>query len=115
MDRQAKRLQGKQKTHEVRWPNDVGQFPATVISGNSGTFYTITETGDGLRCNCKWAKYNPSRPCTHILALHSDLEVRNEGRPGILSFWSTPEAAQRQHRPTLRIGEGLWATSRLAR
>jgi len=115
MNRHAKKLQTKQKKHQVRWPHGVGNFPAVVVSGTSGTSYTVSETTNGsLRCTCKWAKYNPNKPCTHTLACHQDLESRRETRPGILSFWANEAGAERQHRPMTRLSNGLWATSRKA-
>jgi len=111
MKRQAKQLQAKAKTHTVKPVTGKGQW--VVTSGTSQKEYTVfaLEYG-GYACTCDWSKYHHlgSRPCSHILAVMDYLESC-KGRT--LSYWTDDESAERQHRPTERVGLGLWTTSRI--
>jgi len=111
MFRNAKSLQTKAKKHEV---TSVGRGQYLVKSASSGKDYRIwsLENG-GFHCSCPWAEYHDTsrRPCSHVLAVEEWLEQAGNRR---LSFWAAPEDAKRQHRPTRRVGDGLWATTRRA-
>lgn len=110
MKRNAKSLQSKSRRHEVTPTTERGLF--RVTSATSGNTYSVRALSDNsFRCACDWAKYHPSRPCSHTLAVLSYLEVA--GRRA-LSFWASEEDAERQHKPTERVSVGLWATSRRA-
>jgi len=109
MQRQAKSLQQKAKQHDVR-PAGPSQF--WVISATSGKRYLVSRLQNGgYACTCKWSKFHRTdfEPCSHVLAVQELLE-QCKGRK--LSFWADTEGAERQHRPTERVGRGLWATSR---
>jgi len=110
MKRQAKSLQTKAKKHDVR-PAGPGKFWA--ISATSGNRYLVSQLQNGgYACTCDWAKFHRTdfEPCSHVLAVQDYLEAC-DGRS--LSFWADDESAERQHRPTERVGLGLWATSRI--
>lgn len=109
MNRNAKSLQTKAKKHQVQ-PAGRGHF--YVTSASSGSRYLVTDLADGgLSCTCKWSEYHDTRfnPCSHVLAVEEWLETSGNRS---LSFWSSEEEAQRQHRPTRRLGQGVWSTSR---
>ena len=110
MKRNAKSLQQKAKTHDVKPVTGKGQW--VVISGTSGNEHTVfaLEYG-GYACTCKFGKNQRfgSRPCSHILTVMDCLEAC-KGRT--LSYWADEEGAERQHRPTERVGLELWSTSR---
>jgi hypothetical protein len=73
-----------------------------------GRFYEVVldpETLSG-RCTCPWGQHGGVN-CKHVLAV-----LRERFAPeGALSFWSSPEAARRQHRPII-AGDHLVATLR---
>jgi len=111
MDRQAKTLQNKAKKNKVQ-PQGKGEF--SVTSATSGKTYTVTNLANGgFQCTCKWSQYHRTdlKPCSHCLAVEEWLEQAGNRS---LSFWTSEEEAQRQHRPVMRVGQGLWATSRAA-
>jgi uncharacterized Zn finger protein len=64
------------------------------------------------RCTCAWAQHGGSA-CSHILAALSALAARQNRK---LSFWMTPEEAQRQRKHVLQVigenGGRIWLTSR---
>lgn len=116
-----KELQTKSKALKVRMfdPVDLGDpYTAVVDSSSNSTFnqiVTIRFAPDGTinaRCTCTWARYG-GVGCAHVLAALSKLAGRKHRA---LSFWLTPEEAQRQKQRVLRlvgIGDGeLWITSR---
>jgi len=109
MQRHAKELQSKAKTHEVEHAGS-GQF--YVTSASSGKRYFVKERRVGFQCSCDWAKYHDTRmrPCSHVLAVEEWLEGTGERT---LSFWTDEEDAARQHRKTRWVGVGLISTSRL--
>lgn len=112
MKRQAKSLQTKAKKNTVQPVNDPNGGKFWVTSATSGNRYLVSELANGgFQCTCKWAQYHQTdrEPCTHVLAVQEYLEQAGNRA---LSFWSSPEDAARQHRPTERVGFGLWATSR---
>lgn len=110
MNRQAKPLQKKAKKNKV-YPLSSGDYD--VVSATSSAIYRVRRDGSGFVCECKWSRYHDTRrdPCTHVLAVQEHVARNGDRR---LSWWADPEAAQRQHRPTARVGGGLWATSRKA-
>ena len=111
MNRNAKALQAKAKTHDIRPVSGKGQW--VVTSGTSQKSYTVfaLEYG-GYACTCKFGKNQRlgSRPCSHIMAVMDYLESV-KGRT--LSYWADNGSADRQHRPTERVGLDLYSTSRL--
>ena len=111
MKRNAKQLQAKAKTHDIKPVTGKGQW--VVTSGTSNNEYTVfaLEYG-GYACTCKFGKKQRlgSRPCSHILAVMDYLESV-KGRT--LSYWPDDESADRQHRPVERVGPDLWSTSRM--
>jgi uncharacterized Zn finger protein len=74
----------------------------------SGRYYEVALQQDALmgHCTCPWAQYGGIN-CKHVLAA-----LQAHYAPwGALSFWSTRDAARRQHRRILP-GERLYATLR---
>jgi len=76
---------------------------------------TVHPRRDGTveaRCTCAWAQHGGDA-CSHVMAALTALAAQKERK---LSFWLTPEEAQRQrHHTLLVIGENggrLWLTSR---
>lgn len=109
VNRNAKSLQRKAAAHRV---SRNGSESFQVVSGSSGATYDVTEDGGLLVCTCTWSLdyHYRGEPCSHVLAVERFIEEEAKSRR--LSFWATPEAAARQHRPTRPISGGLLATSR---
>ena len=109
MKRHAKSLQAKAKKVELI----AVRKDSYLVKSTSGQEYTIFDHSDGtFTCTCKWAEFHNTRvqPCAHVLGLMEALENLTEDQK--LSFWETEEDAKRQHRPVVRVGLGLYATSR---
>ncbi len=108
MDRHAKELQQKSRKHQIKASANKGTF--LIESSTSGTTYAVRAMTNGsFRCTCKWSEYNPTKSCSHTMAVRQWLAVA--GRKA-LSFWASTDDAARQHRSTERISNGLWATTR---
>jgi hypothetical protein len=110
----AKTIQGKSRLHKVR---HIGGNTFEVISGTSGTPYTVTLIAGGGRCTCSWGKYRPYRKgangksgCSHVVAAYDWLEATRSRR---VSAWTDEQQARRQHRPMLDIGDGVTLTTRV--
>jgi uncharacterized Zn finger protein len=106
--RQIKKLQQASRRLQVI-PRDPerGRYLVESASG-ADQYYQVALQPDLLsgHCTCPWAQYGGIN-CKHVLAaLRADYESS-----GALSFWSTREEAQRQHRQVLP-GERLYATLR---
>ena len=112
MNRNAKSLQVKSRSHEVI---PQGDSTFCVISGSSGDSYTVFLRADGdHRCVahnrdklCFNEHTKGQHACSHILAAADFVEVGHS-----LSFWSNEDDARRQHRPMCEISPGLIATIR---
>lgn len=109
MNRQAKTLQSKSRTHEIAKVNDTTY---TVKSGASGNEYTVTLQDNGATCTCSWAQYRPRHDnrsgCSHTIAVYNHLA----GESHKVMAWGSEEQARKQHRPTIIIGDGLTLTVR---
>src|SRR5262245_9177010 len=65
------------------------------------------------RCTCEWARHG-GVACSHVIAALSKLASTKRR---ILSFWLTPEEAERQKQSLFRLNAGsedVWITSRAA-
>lgn len=65
------------------------------------------------RCTCEWARHG-GVACSHVIAALSKLALTKKR---VLSFWLTPEEAQRQKQSLFRLNAGsenIWITSRAA-
>ena len=88
-----------------------------TVDSPSGETYTVRVDEDGnAYCGCEWGEYRPridSRTaCSHSQAALDAVEKIVAGRS--LSAWKTQEDADRQHRPSRDIGDGVVVTSRAA-
>jgi hypothetical protein len=115
-----KELQARSKALRVRLfdparPGD--PYTAIVESSTNAALNQIVtirfgpDGGIHARCTCIWAQFG-GIACVHVLAALSRLAGRKRRA---LSFWLTPEEAQRQKQRMLRIAspEGdVWVTSR---
>ena len=93
-------------------PRDPERGRYLVESGHqSGQQYEVALQQHTLsgHCTCLWARYGGIN-CKHVLAALRQAYAAE----GELSFWPTPSAARRQHRPML-AGERLYATVRSRR
>jgi len=107
----AKKIQGKSRTHEV---SHLSGNTFEVISGASGKTYTVTTIPGGARCTCNWGKYRKGwgqSGCSHVVSVYDWLESQR-GRS--VSAWASRDDAKRQHRPSMGIGDGVVLTSRIA-
>lgn len=110
MQRHAKDLQTKSRTHQVL-PHRNGTFK--VYSGTSGEAHIVRAlTPNWFGCDCEWSKYHKYEDCSHTLAVR---EFLANAAGNTLSFWHTEEDANRQHRHTENLGFGLWSTERKPR
>ena len=106
-------LKSKSKSHEV---TKSGPTSFTVKSGSTGSLYTVALLDGGASCTCDWAKYRPADNngrcgCSHVLSVMAFIEAE---RGRTISAFETLEQAERQHRPTVDIGDGLILTTRKA-
>jgi hypothetical protein len=103
-----KALQRASRGLEVVRAADAEERYFVSSASQPGHFYEVELDPEALsgRCTCPWGQYGGVN-CKHVLAV---LRERFAGE-GSLSFWPTPEAARRQHRPIL-AGDNLLATLR---
>jgi hypothetical protein len=115
-----KDLQARSKGLRVRVfaparPQD--PYTAVVESASTPTFNQIVTVRFGpageihARCTCEWARHG-GLACVHVLAA---LNALAERKARTLSFWLTPEEAQRQKQRVLKLVSGggeVWVTSR---
>lgn len=107
-------LKAKAQTHEVRVIDD---HAWQVTSGTSGNEYEVHRHGDNLQCSCKWGTAGGQRwarkqsGCSHVAAVASFL-AEEAGRKA--SIHDGEDAAKRQRRPMMALGQGLYLTSRVA-
>jgi uncharacterized Zn finger protein len=119
--KKIKDLQARSKKLMVRIMDPLEPDDPYVMIVNSGTnpylsrVVTIKFGRDGTisaRCTCQWAQHG-GMGCTHVIAALSKLAARKKRA---LSFWLTPEEAQRQKQHLLRLSDGrtenIWITSR---
>jgi hypothetical protein len=118
MQRHAKSLHNKSKTHTVIL-DDPRYARYRVISGGSGREYIVNVFRDGgASCNCDWATKRPeqlmenkgSTACSHTIAVFEFI-ANGQGRK--VSAWDSMEQAERQHRPDMNMLDGVVLTSRI--
>jgi hypothetical protein len=113
MNRNAKKIQSKSRTHKV---SRTSAIRFDVTSGETGNKYAVTLLGNGgARCNCDWAKYRPATNngrcgCSHVVSVF-DFVAKESGANSV-SAWTNSDEAKRQHRPVVNIGDGLVLTTR---
>lgn len=107
----AKEIQEKSRHHAVR---QIGPNWYKVKSGETNRIYDVVLGVNGGTCTCDWGQQRPPEnrrsACSHVLAAFN-YRAAKKGRQ--ISAWSSEEAARRQHRPMLKIGDGLIITSRI--
>ena len=91
MTRNARKMQEKARKCTITKDYGKGLFK---VASPSGSEYTVDIERN--RCNCKWAKYNPGKACSHLIAARNEWEKFNTNRT--VSVWDTKEDAKRQHR-----------------
>lgn len=103
-------IQSKSKIHEVT-PKGNGIFQVT--SGSSSETYLVALREHGATCTCPWGQYrkwsDPSSGCSHVVAAFR-FSLKEQGR--LISVWTSPEDAKRQHRHQIGIGDGVILTTR---
>lgn len=106
----AKQIQHKSRAHTVR---QIQSNWYKVTSSETGRIYDVNLALNGGTCTCQWGRQRPDddrrSACSHVVAA-MNFRAAQKGRR--VSAWTTLDAAQRQHRPTLPIGDGLILTSR---
>ena len=106
----AKQIQKKSRRHAIKriTPNWY-----KVLDGDSGRIYDVNLGLNGGTCTCEWGRHRPEvdhrSGCSHVIAA---INHRALQRGKQISVWANERAAQRQHRPMLKIGDGLIITSR---
>ena len=107
----AKQIQRKSRAHTVR---QVRSNWYKVTSGETGRVYDVNLGVNGGTCTCEWGRQRPDEDrrsaCSHVVAA-MNFRANQQGRR--VSAWVGPEDAERQHRPTLPIGDGVILTSRV--
>jgi len=116
----------KSKRHMVARIMTVRGDEFVVTSGSSGRKYVVKLQAEiqkgsppemrlaGAQCTCAWGIHRPSRfdfraACSHVLAVFSYLY----GEQGLaVSAWVSLADAQRQRRPRIALGEGVYLTVR---
>jgi hypothetical protein len=106
----AKQIQKKSRRHIIR---QIGPNWFKVFDGESGRLYDVNLGLNGGTCTCEWGRHRPEEDhrsgCSHVIAAMNYRAIQHGRR---VSVWSSERAAQRQHRPIVRIGDGLILTSR---
>ncbi len=117
-----KNLQSRSKnlTARVIDPVEKGDPYVVIVTSASNPYLnrivTVHFKSDGTvnaRCTCRWARFG-GLACIHVIAALRKLASRKHR---VLSFWLTPDAAQRQkHHLSGLTGSGkdepIWITSR---
>lgn len=106
----AKQIQHKSRAHTVR---QIQSNWYKVTSSETGRIYDVNLALNGGTCTCQWGRQRPDddrrSACSHVVAA-INYRAAQKGRR--VSAWTRLDDAQRQHRPTLLIGDGLILTSR---
>ena len=117
MQRHTKSLQEKARGHIVIL-DDPTFARYRVISGGSGKEYIVNVFKDGgASCNCDWAlkrvdtliENKGAVACSHTIAVFEFIAQGNGKR---VSAWATTEEAERQHRSTIDLVDGVVLTTR---
>lgn len=117
MQRHVKDLQVKARSHIVIL-DDPTYARYRVISGGSGKEYIVNVFGNGgASCNCDWAlkrldaliENKGAVACSHTIAV---FEFIAQGAGKRVSAWPTQEEADRQHRPSINMVDGVVLTER---
>jgi hypothetical protein len=109
--RNAKTIQTKSRTHQV---NQISLDKFEVISGTSGSRYTVRIHPDGPRCSCDFQikrKSAAACACSHTLAVLNHIAGQDGRR---VSAWGSQDDAKRQHRAAAGNFDGLHLTTRAA-
>jgi hypothetical protein len=103
-----KALQRESRRLNVVRVSDRSERYIVSSATNSGRSYSVLIDPATLagQCTCPWAQYGGVN-CKHVLAVLQERFAEQ----GALSFWLSPDAARRQHRPMI-AGEHLTATVR---
>jgi len=112
MNRQAKQLQNKSRTHEIK---KIADHRYELTSGTSGKIYSIVILpNSGASCNCEFGTKrhheNGAVGCSHTIAVFDFIAKENGAKS--VSAWASEEEAKRQHRQMNVIGDGLVLTKR---
>lgn len=113
--RNAKAIQAKSRSNIVH-PLGADDHGARyqVVSGQSGNVYDVWLRDASGVCTCDWAQHRPvddqRSGCSHVLAALNF--VAQENGDTSVSAWTDAAQAQRQHRRTLDIGDGVLVTVR---
>ncbi len=105
-----KQIQKKSRGYRVR---QVAPNWFKVLNPETKREYDVNLGINGGTCTCEWGRSRPESDhrsgCSHVIAA-MDYRARQYGRH--ISVWGSEAAARRQHRPTVKIGDGLVITSR---
>jgi hypothetical protein len=116
--RNNKALQAKSKTHTVL---PMGDNVYTVVSGSSGTRYTVVMFTDLTgNCDCPWgterhealAENKGAVGCSHTLAVIRFIAI-GQGRQ--ISTWADVDTARKQKKHIVSTADGLTVTSAKSR
>lgn len=106
MQRHAKKLQKKSRTHQIEESGDSW----LVTSGTSGETYRVVELTTGsFNCTCNWHIYHPAGECSHTASVRDHI-AQQEGRRVILH--STVEDFRKSHRKYEDFNEGVIVSTR---
>ena len=111
--RNISNLKAKATTHEV---TEIDSKTFMVVSGSSGKVYEVRQVGNSYQCSCDWGtvggRHTRSQSgCTHALAVAAHVAADSGRR---VSAHDGAEAAKRQRRPTVHLGQQLFVTSRIS-
>jgi len=108
----AKQLHNKAKAHEVK---PLSSWSYSVISGTSGTRYVVRMVDkQSASCTCEWGGYRKSAngkrsACSHVQAV---MQFTANHVQRSTAAWSSTEAAERQKRHMVKLGDGVTITTR---
>jgi hypothetical protein len=82
-----------------------------VSGGPENSEYDVNLGLNGGTCTCVWGRFRPAQDhrsgCSHVIAA-LNYRARLHGRR--ISVWASEADARRQHRPMLKIGDGVILT-----
>lgn len=108
--KQVKAIQAKSRNHAV---THAGGYQYQVASGSSDKVYTVhySPKGGYSTCTCDWGKYRPVGECgcSHVVAVAQHVAAQETPTAKVYA-WGTEQAADRQKKSKLHLGDGVILT-----
>lgn len=106
----VQKINDKAHTHEVM---HVAGIQYAVVSGESGSVYSVMLVGEGAVCTCPWGSHrkadDPRSACSHVQAVMEVIARENDRKA---KAHGSKAQARRTHRKMQDIGDGVTLTLR---